>query len=123
MKGPIIYIFVIQFSEAEHRPNKTPSPRMGLMHNMFEVSDRLITDNSLNTFTGHTNEVLSATFSGNGAQIVSCGQDNTARVRVLSVSYLNYPINYDKKTCFLYIYILEGFFLIPFSFLYHNRFG
>jgi WD40 repeat protein len=48
---------------------------------MFDVSDRVITDNSLTTYTGHTNEVLGARFSENGAQVVSCGLDNTARVR------------------------------------------
>lgn len=48
---------------------------------MFDVSDRVITDNSLKTYTGHTNEVLGARFSENGALVVSCGLDNTARVR------------------------------------------
>ena len=50
---------------------------------MFDVSDRVITDNSLKTYTGHTNEVLGARFSENGALVVSCGLDNTARVRKL----------------------------------------
>ena len=52
-------------------------------HNMFDISDRVVTDNSLNTYTGHTNEVLGAKFSENGAQIVSCGLDHTARVKNL----------------------------------------
>ena len=50
---------------------------------MFDISDRVVTDNSLNTYTGHTNEVLGAKFSENGAQIVSCGLDHTARVKNL----------------------------------------
>ncbi|XP_046440097.1 apoptotic protease-activating factor 1-like isoform X2 [Daphnia pulex] len=71
-----------KLDEIEHRPNKTPSPRMrqDSWHNMFDVSDRVITDNSLTTYTGHTNEVLGARFSENGAQVVSCGLDNTARI-------------------------------------------
>jgi WD40 repeat protein len=57
---------------------------------MFDVSDRVITDNSLKTYTGHTNEVLGAQFSENGALVVSCGLDHTARVRK---SHFFFPFN------------------------------
>lgn len=108
--------FFLLFTEIEHRPNKTPSPRMrqdryfllfvfyffllnfsfitlvfSSWHNMFDVSDRVITDNSLTTYTGHTNEVLGARFSENGAQVVSCGLDNTARVRK---SHFFFPLQF-----------------------------
>ena len=57
--------------------------RQDSWHNMFDVSGRVITDTSETTYTGHTNEVLCARFSENGALVVSCGLDNTARVRNL----------------------------------------
>lgn len=54
---------------------------------MFDVSDRVITDDSISTYTGHTNEVIGAKFSENGAQIVSYGLDHTARVRIIEAFY------------------------------------
>ena len=54
--------------------------RQDSWHNMFDVAGQVVSDDSVITYTGHTNEVCCARFSHNGALIVSGGYDRTARV-------------------------------------------
>lgn len=69
---------------------------------MFDISGRVMMDNSVTTYSGHTNEVLCAQFSFNGALIVSCGMDRTARVYRYYIDFICYynSVNVNRSSFF-----------------------